>query len=184
MAYRVNKLQEYRPEYLRFGEASYLRDDKGVDWYDSQKNFAKDTLKVAYDPDSKIVMGAGFNLGNPEVPDSFWPAGLSVAETYYYPSDFVLENGKWVFDEEANAVKLKVDTLEEVTAKVEKEIKQKIQDTMLLINPLQFAKDLEEITEDEAARLKALQKYVILLNRVPQQETYPTGVVWPEIPTT
>lgn len=182
--FRVNNLKEYKPQYQKFGEASYLQDDQGRDWYDVQKGFSSDTLKVAYQPDTKIIMGAGFDIGNPERPDSFWPAGLSVAETKYFPADFEMENGKWVFDEEANAIRLRVDTYEESVAKVTKEIQKRIQSTMLLISPLQFAKDLEEITEEEAARLKSLQKYVVLLNRVPQQETYPTGIVWPEIPTT
>lgn len=50
------------------------------------------------------------------------------------------------------------------------------------IDPLQDAVDLEEITEAEAAELKAWKKYRVALNRVPDQPGYPDTIDWPAPP--
>ncbi|MNJ40967.1 Caudovirales tail fiber assembly protein [compost metagenome] len=51
------------------------------------------------------------------------------------------------------------------------------------IDPLQDAVDLEEVTEAEAAELKAWKKYRVALNRVPDQPGYPDTIDWPVPPT-
>ena len=43
--------------------------------------------------------------------------------------------------------------------------------------------DLEEVTEAEAAELKAWKKYRVALNRVPDQPGYPDTIDWPVPPT-
>jgi len=50
------------------------------------------------------------------------------------------------------------------------------------IDPLQDAVDLEEVTEAEAAELKAWKKYRVALNRVPDQPGYPDTIDWPAPP--
>ncbi|MNP31824.1 Caudovirales tail fiber assembly protein [compost metagenome] len=50
------------------------------------------------------------------------------------------------------------------------------------IDPLQDAVDLEEVTEAEAAELKAWKKYRVALNRVPDQPGYPDTIDWPVAP--
>lgn len=180
----IKNLREYKPENPKFGvNVVYLKDDDGNDWYDTQKQFSKDTFKVAYDS-SGVIVGAGYNIGNPAAPDSFWPDGLSVAEVTGYPNNFSAFTGQWVFNEDKKQIERRQYSNEEVASQVDALIKKKIQEVVTLISPLQFAVDLDMADEKEKAKLKSLQKYVVLLNRVPQQETYPTGVSWPEIPTT
>ena len=50
------------------------------------------------------------------------------------------------------------------------------------IIPLQDAVDIEEATEEDAARLKAWKKYRVALNRVPEQAGYPEKIDWPAVP--
>ncbi len=64
---------------------------------------------------------------------------------------------------------------------IDSQVKSKIQNTLSLIKPLEFARDLGDITEQELEDLKNLQKYVVLLNRVKLQEGYPEKIEWPEL---
>lgn len=159
---------------------TFLKSEEGTDWYECQKEFSKDTLKVVYDPSTKQIISVSYDVS------SLFPMGLSIGEVKTFPKRFDI-NGNFegfVFNEEKEIISTRVYSLEEIKDQAEAKQKSLISDAMALISPLQFAKDLEMATEEEQARLKALQKYVVLLNRVPQQETYPTGIVWPEIPTT
>ncbi|WP_217191363.1 tail fiber assembly protein [Pseudomonas shirazica] len=50
------------------------------------------------------------------------------------------------------------------------------------VTPLQDAVDLEEATAEEAALLKEWKRYRVALNRLPEQEGYPTDISWPALP--
>jgi hypothetical protein len=50
------------------------------------------------------------------------------------------------------------------------------------IAPLQDAVDVDEATEQDLVVLKAWKKYRVALNRVPEQEGYPTVIEWPIVP--
>lgn len=50
------------------------------------------------------------------------------------------------------------------------------------IAPLQDAVDVDEATEQDLFALKAWKKYRVSLNRVPEQEGYPTVIEWPIAP--
>lgn len=50
------------------------------------------------------------------------------------------------------------------------------------IAPLQDAVDLEESTEAEIALLKEWKRFRVALNRLPEQEGYPTTIDWPAPP--
>ncbi|MFV7430993.1 tail fiber assembly protein [Pseudomonas shirazica] len=50
------------------------------------------------------------------------------------------------------------------------------------IAPLQDAVDLEEATEAEIALLKEWKRFRVALNRLPEQEGYPTTIDWPAPP--
>lgn len=50
------------------------------------------------------------------------------------------------------------------------------------IAPLQYAVDLNDATDAEAAALKAWKKYVLDLSRVPGQAGYPGTIDWPAAP--
>lgn len=154
--------------------------DEGRDWYDSQKEYSKDLLKVGYDPKTKVIVTSSYDVS------SINPNGLSVADVKSFPKRFNIDipSGEFMFDEEKEIVITRVYSEEELKVSVEKQKSKLMAETMALIDPLKFAVDLDMATEEEKKKLEALKKYVVMLNRVPQQETYPSGVTWPELPTT
>ena len=50
------------------------------------------------------------------------------------------------------------------------------------IAPLQDAVDLDEATDAEASLLKEWKRFRVALNRLPEQEDYPTHIDWPAPP--
>lgn len=50
------------------------------------------------------------------------------------------------------------------------------------IEPLQDAIDLGEATQEETELLKALKQYRVALNRLDQQEGWPSAIQWPSPP--
>lgn len=158
----------------------HIQDSEGRDWYDLRVSFKEDTLKVAYN-DNGIILASGKIFNNPEVPDSFWPVNLNVAEVEKYPRDYSFKPMAWVYDEKTATVKKRVLTKDEKQVEVDKEIKRKIDEVMSSISPLSIAQQLGDITEKESQELKNLQKYVVLLNRVKLQEGYPEKIEWPEL---
>lgn len=68
----------------------FLQDENGNDWYECQKQFSENTVKVVYDSNNIIV-----SISNDV--STLWPVGASVAETESLP-DGVDINGNWIFD--------------------------------------------------------------------------------------
>lgn len=179
----IKNFRKYVPEgddkkELKSLNISFLKSECGLDWYDCQKDFKDNTIKIVFDEDNVITSYS-------EDVSSLYPVDKSVAEIELGDATEDLKlDSSWVFNEGNHTISKRVYSSEEIKSQVDSVVKSKISDAMVLINPLQFAKDLEMATDEEKERLKNLQKYVVLLNRVSIQESYPTGVVWPEIPTT
>ncbi|MFI8555859.1 tail fiber assembly protein [Pseudomonas putida] len=51
-----------------------------------------------------------------------------------------------------------------------------------IIAPLQDAVDIDDATDDEKALLALWKKYRVALNRLPDQDGYPTSIDWPAPP--
>lgn len=68
----------------------FLQDENGNDWYECQKLFSENTVKVVYDSNNIIV-----SISNDV--STLWPVEASVAETESLP-DGVDINGNWIFD--------------------------------------------------------------------------------------
>ena len=68
----------------------FLQDENGNDWYECQKLFSENTVKVVYD-DNNIIVSISNDVS------TLWPDGASVAETESLP-DGVDINGNWIFD--------------------------------------------------------------------------------------
>ncbi|MGQ6476459.1 tail fiber assembly protein [Serratia sp. IR-2025] len=89
----LKNLKQYTPDEPALGTTvSYLRDEDGNDWYEHQKDFTPDAVKVAYDADGIIWAVARdvsmlwpINLSVVEVSDKSVPRGLS-------------DTGEWVFN--------------------------------------------------------------------------------------
>lgn len=162
---------------ITFG-VKFLISKDNQDWYESQSLFSEYTLKAVFNSD-KVITDLSYDVS------SLWPIDQSVIELS--PDtipDGIDKDGNWVINIKTGKAEKRVYTEKEISSQIQNKIQSDIADVMSLINPLQFAIDLEMATEEEKTKLKNLQKYVVLLNRVPLQDSYPTGVNWPEIPTT
>lgn len=160
----------YKPENSGLPDyALFLQSTDGIDWYDAQKQFSQNTLKLAYD-ESGIICSAGVDA------TGMWPVNCSVAEldSKKIPAGFST-NGQWQFAD-GKVSKIPVD--EVAIAKEQK--------TMLLekaaseIAPLQDAIELDMGTEAEKTALTAWKTYRVLLNRVDTDSA--PQIDWPEVP--
>lgn len=176
----IKNFKTYTPdnkELLALG-VSFLISGEGKDWYAAQKDFKKDTLKVAYDPETKVLRMASYDVSY------FFPQGMSVAETTTLVKGFSIDGdlSKFCFDEEKISVVDRIYSQDEKKQSADNKKVNLIAEAVNAINPLQYAVDLVMATEEENTRLKKLQKYVVLLNRISSQEGYPDSVEWPEKP--
>lgn len=89
----------YTPKETIAEGIQYLRDENNNDWYEGQKLFHAETLKVVFNADDIIISAAKDVSG-------LWPVGASVAEvsTGSVPADFCVD-GRWIFD--GNGIKKK-----------------------------------------------------------------------------
>ena len=72
----------------------FLFSEDGQEWYESQKKFAADTIKLSYDADG-VIRSISRDVS------ALWPAGLSVAEVPDTTANRRADiSGRWVFDGE------------------------------------------------------------------------------------
>ncbi|MGP9421509.1 tail fiber assembly protein [Ewingella sp. AOP9-I1-14] len=147
----------------------FLKDGQGDDWYEMQRYFANDTLKIAYN-DAGIICSAYEDISK------LWPINLSVTEIKLskVPKDFAVD-GNWIFD--GTKIKKRTETKAEVIAQADAKRANLITRATEVIAPLQDAVELDIATDEEKERLKAWKIYRIALTRV--DSSNPT---WPEVP--
>lgn len=169
----LKNFQPYTPEEPPFAGAMYLKAATGEDWYDCQKSFADDTLKIAYNDDGVIVSAS-------KDVSAMFPSGLSVAEVDASTATDLgtLINGGWTYEDgKITAVVLTQAQL--VAAAVAQKALLMSQCTDK-IAPLQDAVDLDIATDDEKAQLAAWKKYRVLLNRIDTSSGL--DIKWPITP--
>ncbi|EAA9934128.1 tail fiber assembly protein [Salmonella enterica subsp. salamae] len=147
----------------------WLYDEKGKNWYEEQKNFAADTLKVAYDKSNIIVaINKDASKINPE--------GRSVVElpdiTANRRADIY---GGWVFDGEK--VIKRVYTSEELRQQAEAKKQKLLEEAEAVIKLLSRAVKLGIATDEERQRLEVWEQYSVLVSRVDT-----LNPDWPEVP--
>ena len=71
---------------------------------------------------------------------------------------------------------------EQLLAQVQAEIARLRQVADTAITPLQDAVDVDDATDEETALLTLWKKYRVALNRLPDQEGYPSSIDWPTPP--
>lgn len=150
----------------------FLRDEDGNDWYESQKGFSSDTLKIAYNSEG-VICSAYTDVSK------LWPVNMSVTEINVsgLPEGFVVD-GNWVYD--GKAVKARTYSQAELIAKATAQREQLMAQASAVIAPLQDAVDLDLATDDEEIQLAAWKKYRVLLSRIDCSD--PAGITWPETP--
>ncbi|MDJ0034776.1 tail fiber assembly protein [Pantoea allii] len=146
---------------LAQGGAWFLFDEDGNEWYESQKLFSPDTIKIAY-REKGIIAAIANNFTDVS---SLFPDGLSVTEVENTEQNRLADNtGSWVFN--GQEIVKRVYTQEELTAFAETEKAKRLVAASRVVAPLQDASDLEIATEEEKARLLSWKKYRVMLNRV------------------
>lgn len=171
---KYNNFAVYTPAEPIAEGVTYLKDDSGLDWYESQKNFANDTLKIVFNSDG-VIVSISHDVS------ALWPVDNSVAEIACddIPKGLDIIGG-WVFD--GMKIIKRAYTSAELIAQAEIKRDSLMAVATTVIAPLQDAVDIDEATEEEIALLKAWKKYRVSLSRL-DLSTAP-DMTWPEKPDT
>ena len=147
-------------------------DETGADWYDSQKKFSNDTLKIVFN-------SAGVIVSMSHDVSALWPAGNSVAEipTYDVPDDLDI-SGDWIFD--GKKITQRIYSGEELIAQATIKRDSLMAVATSVIAPLQDAIDIGSATDAEVELLKQWKTHRVALNRL--DLTTAPNIKWPEEP--
>ena len=160
----ISNFERYTPKehsLLGFSGVMFLQSDDGKDWYECQKLFGEDTLKVVYDTSGYITSSA-IDVS------TLWPAGMSVAEFSLgeVPEGFN-QDGHWVYAD-GKIVPMPVDP---------KLIRNNLlNQAVVAIAPLEDAVEYKVATDAEIAKLKEWKLYRLALSRLDltSEFTWPT----------
>lgn len=155
----------------------FLKSQEGVDWYECQSLFDNDKLKIVFDKQSGRISSVGKDVSG------LWPINACIADIDD-DSISTLDGFKnKIFDIRTGKIKDRVITRAELVADATNKASALQNEVSQLMAPLQAAKELDMMTDEEAAYLKELQRYLVYLSRVTSQEGYPTNIEWPVLPT-
>ncbi len=136
----------------------WLYTEDGKNWYEEQKNFQPDTIKIAYDKNNVIVtVSKDVSTINPE--------GLSVVEVSDITANRRADNyGNWMF---LNGKVVKREyTEQELQQQAELQKAALLSEAESVIQPLERAVRLNMATNEERARLEAWERYSVMVSRV------------------
>ena len=178
MSLVFNNFTLYEPKVVSFElrglNVQFLKSDSGEDWYQCQKLFAKDTVKIAFDE-------RGIIFSYSEDISSLWPINLSVAEV---PNNIMARqldiSGRWVFD--GKKIAKRIYTPEEHQEQARVEQRSRIASAANMIAPLQDAVDLGIANDTEKARLEDWRRHRVMLNRLDVSAA--PAIDWPPAPDT
>lgn len=177
----LKNFRVYKPEtnpFAAFGASSavFLKDEDGNDWYEVQKRFATDTLKIAYTEANGVINMAAMEA------DMLMPFDMSVTEVDAGILSKVdihsLIKGKWMLKDGKIQPRIySVEEHREAAVRLKEEKQRQAEDK---IAPLARAVKLGMATEEEKAALTRWETYSVLLNRV-DISTAP-DIDWPTPP--
>lgn len=163
----------YTPENNKLpGGILFLCTSSGLDWYEIQKDFEIDTIKIMYDV-SGVIRSVEKNVSG------MWPVGCSISEILEedMPDSFELD-GSWVFSE--GAVVKYQPSQKELSSNALREKMRLMDIAATALIPLQNAADLNMATDKELKLLSEWKKYSVLLNRI--DTALAPNILWPEQP--
>ncbi|EAP9189580.1 tail fiber assembly protein [Escherichia coli] len=133
----------------------FLRDENGNDWYECQKFFHENTIKIVYDSDNIVV-----SISNDV--STLWPVGASVAEIETLPDGADID-GNWIFDGE-NVVE-RVRTADELKTMAESRRTERLNSArqQLVISQTKLLRG-RILSEDEQSALDAWLDYIDAVN--------------------
>lgn len=153
-------------------------DETGADWYESQKNFHPDTLKVVFDADG-LIISEGQDVS------ALWPGGNSIAEVdpADVPAEFTL-NGEWVFD--GKQIKPRTYDAAQWQARAESKRKDLLSEAATVTADWRVELQLNTISEEDKASLIKWMEYIKAvkaaeLSQVKDEDTF-NQIEWPDKP--
>ncbi|MEX9089711.1 tail fiber assembly protein [Salmonella enterica] len=147
----------------------WLFDEDGKNWYEEQKKFSADSLKIAYDKNNIIVdINKDVSAINPE--------GCSVVELPDITANRRADvSGRWMFNGEQ--VSKRIYSPEELRQQAEAKKVKLLEEAETVITPLARAVKLSIATDEERQRLEVWEQYSVMVNRVDT-----SNPDWPEKP--
>ncbi|EAN1941085.1 tail fiber assembly protein [Salmonella enterica] len=135
-------------------------DEDGKNWYEEQKQFSADTLKIAYDKNNIIVdINKDISAINPE--------GCSVVELPDITANRRADvSGRWMYDGEREQVIKRIYTPEELRQQAEVKKSKLLEEAETVIAPLARAVKRNIATDEEIKQLEAWELYSVLVSRV------------------
>ncbi|CAH3780465.1 tail fiber assembly protein [Citrobacter freundii] len=180
---RYHPVEGEQAELAEKHNVMFLRAEDGTDWYEAQKKFATDTMKLVID-DEGIIRSFSRDI------TTLWPVDKSVAEVAFTTSfDDVWIDGGWQYRD--GKVSPRVYTQAELVEQAERKKSSLLAEAMAAIAPLERAVKLDIATSDEIASLEVWERYSVMVNRVdtskpewptPPDTSKPLEIVWPEVP--
>lgn len=161
------KFERYTPVEPLYGNVSYSRNADG-DWYEQQKNFAEDTLKILYDDDGRISV---FTRDVSQLPD---PAGFYVAELSAATID--TSRQRFIAGKLVEYQKSQSELIADAEA-MKSTLKSKADSEIAW---RQYAVDRGIATVEESAALDEWNLYRVLLMRI--DTTKAPEIEWPLLP--
>ncbi|EDB0475726.1 tail fiber assembly protein [Salmonella enterica subsp. enterica serovar Typhimurium] len=147
----------------------WLFDEDGKNWYEEQKKFSADSLKIAYDKNNIIVdINKDVSAINPE--------GYSVVELPDITANRRADvSGRWMFNGEQ--VSKRIYSPEELRQQAEAKKVKLLEEAETVIAPLARAVKRGIATDEDQKRLEVWEEYSVLVNRVDTSKPD-----WPERP--
>ncbi|TQN80976.1 UNVERIFIED_ORG: virus tail fiber assembly protein lambda gpK [Citrobacter freundii] len=157
-------------ELLKRENIVLLFSEDGKDWYEEQKNFSPDTLKIAYDQNGIIRrIETDVTTINPE--------GFSVVELLATTANRRADiYGGWMFHD--GKIIKRIYTAEELQRQAESKKSALLFEAESIILPLERAARWDMATTEERRKLEAWERYSVLLSRVNLEKPE-----WPEKPS-
>ncbi|HDL7647901.1 tail fiber assembly protein [Yersinia enterocolitica] len=136
----------------------WLWSEDGKNWYEEQKNFQPDTLKIAY-TNNGIICCIEKNVS------AINPESLSVVELPDITANRRADiSGNWMFKD--GAVIKRIYTEEEQRQQAESQKATLLSEAESVIQPLERAVRLNMATDEEHTQLAAWEHYSVLVSRV------------------
>lgn len=179
----MKNITTYTPDVNPYAGASvnviFYRDSKGRDWYESQKLFAADTLKICYNR-KKIIVQTSLDVS------TLVPDGVSVAEVANFTPEagVNLADGTWIFD--GKGIVKRTYSAQEIQERAEFRRKSLITEASDTISLWQSELLLGSINDADKASLIAWMEYIKSLKALDfsaiADESGYSGIQWPKQP--
>ncbi|HHL2709864.1 TPA: tail fiber assembly protein [Yersinia enterocolitica] len=154
--------QIYDPELS--GTVIFHVDEEGRDWYELQKTFSEDTIKVGYNAQGVVCTVS-------EHVYAIAPTGLSIVEVGSLPENFVLEYGAYEYLN--GEVVPRIPTEAEIAAAADDRRKQLMSTISVELDTLEDIATSGTGTAQELNRLAVLKQYRIALMRLDITQPWP-----------